>query len=164
MATEIGEFVVGAYLKLKEKCDIVDYNVRPPGGGMAGLGELDVIGLRFSDGTAYLCEVATHLQGLEYGKGYADSADRVAKKYDRQRKHAERHLERFPNCHFMFWSPRVPRGRLLDTLTRIEGLELVVNRDYRSRVEELRGQARKSTTDIGNPFFRALQLLEHLHD
>ena len=33
------EYVVGAYLKLEEECDFVDFNVRPPGGGLKGLGE-----------------------------------------------------------------------------------------------------------------------------
>ena len=40
-------YIVGAYLKLIEGCDVIDYNVRPPGGGMAGLSELDVVGLDF---------------------------------------------------------------------------------------------------------------------
>jgi len=42
MLTDIGEFIVGAHLQLIEECDFVDYNVRPPGGGLKGLSELDV--------------------------------------------------------------------------------------------------------------------------
>ncbi len=34
MFTYIGEFIVGAYLQLIEECDFIDYNVRPPGGGL----------------------------------------------------------------------------------------------------------------------------------
>jgi hypothetical protein len=64
----------------------------------------------------------------------------------------------------MFWSPRVPRGRLLEALKTIEGLELVANADYTARVEELRGLARKTKDDTGNPFFRTLQLLECLRE
>jgi hypothetical protein len=45
MATEMGEYLVGAYLKLLEQCSFVDYNVRPPGGKLEGLIELDVIGI-----------------------------------------------------------------------------------------------------------------------
>lgn len=162
MKTEIGEFVVGAYLKQVESCDVVDYNVRPPGGGVKGLGELDVVGLRFSDMTVFLCEVATHLQGLEYGKGYDDSADRVRRKLVRQQQHAEEYLATFLSRHFMFWSPVVPRGRLLTALTAVDGLELVVNEDYAARVERLRELARRTLADTGNPFFRTLQLLERL--
>jgi len=64
MNTEIGEYVVGAYLKLILKCDVVDYNVRQSGGGLEGLGELDVIGLRFQDKTAFICEATTHTGGM----------------------------------------------------------------------------------------------------
>ncbi|MGR3715214.1 MAG: hypothetical protein ACU0B1_00535 [Thermohalobaculum sp.] len=67
MPTEMGEFLVGAYLRLIKLCDVVDYNARPPGGGLDGLGELDVIGLSFKDNKAYLCEVTTHLDGLQIG-------------------------------------------------------------------------------------------------
>lgn len=45
MSPEMGEYVVGAVLRLIENCDVVDYNVRPPGGGMAGLGELGLASL-----------------------------------------------------------------------------------------------------------------------
>jgi hypothetical protein len=65
MAVEMGEYVVGGYLKEILGCEFVDYGIRPPGGGLVGLGELDVLGLRFSDRTAFLCEVATHTQGLQ---------------------------------------------------------------------------------------------------
>jgi hypothetical protein len=34
--TEIGEYIVGAYLKIIKKCDFVDYNVRLPLGGLKG--------------------------------------------------------------------------------------------------------------------------------
>lgn len=64
MAVEMGEYVAGAYLKLVLGCDFIDYNVRPPGGGLEGLGELDVVGLDFKAQTAYLCEVTTHVRGL----------------------------------------------------------------------------------------------------
>lgn len=30
MRADIGEQIVGAYLKVIEKCDVVSYNVRPP--------------------------------------------------------------------------------------------------------------------------------------
>ena len=64
MLTDVGEYFVGAYLQLGEGCDFVDYNVRPPGGGLKGLEELDVVGLNFKTRTAFLCEVTTHIRGL----------------------------------------------------------------------------------------------------
>jgi hypothetical protein len=64
MPTEMGEYLVGAYLKLVFECSVVDYDARPAGGGLQGLGELDVIGFDFVGRNAYLCEVTTHLDGL----------------------------------------------------------------------------------------------------
>jgi hypothetical protein len=64
VATEMGEYLVGAYLKLVLGCLVVDYNPRPPGGGLQGLGELDVVGFDFTNRAAYLCEITTHLDGL----------------------------------------------------------------------------------------------------
>jgi hypothetical protein len=163
MNADIGEYMVGAYLKVVLRCDVVDYNVRPPEEGLAGLSEFDVIGFDFPNKRAYLCEVATHLGGLEYGKGYEDSAERVRKKLERQKAHAEQYLGDFIVRKFMFWSPRVPQGALLNLLSAIDGLELVVNEDYAKRVKELCTKAGKTTKDNGNPVFRTLQILEHLN-
>src|SRR5258707_15545408 len=102
MKTEIGEFVVGAWLQEIEKCDFVVYNVRPPEKGLEGLGELDVVGLRPSDSTAFLCEVTTHLGGLLYS-GNKKTVDKIREKHVRQRNYAERYLESFTTTRFMFW-------------------------------------------------------------
>ena len=66
MQANTGEYLVGAYLKLIVGCDFVDYNVRAPGGGLAGPPELDVVGFHFKEGTVSLCEVATHIRGTLY--------------------------------------------------------------------------------------------------
>jgi hypothetical protein len=161
MTTEIGEFVVGAYLRLCEQCDVVDYNARSPQKGIQGMTEIDVIGLRFVDQTAFLCEVATHLDGLNYGS-YAETVSRIRSKYDRQRAYATENLQSFATQRFMLWAPRVPTGALTEFLAELQGLELVINSDYTSRIEKLRSLAKATTKDIGNPFFRMLQLLEHL--
>lgn len=29
MITDVGEYIVGAYLKVIEGCDVIDYNARP---------------------------------------------------------------------------------------------------------------------------------------
>ncbi len=163
MATEMGEYVVGAYLKLEAGCDFVDYNVRTPGGGKAGLNELDVIGLNFGARTAYLCEVTTHIHGINYGS-YADTLERVKVKYQRQKAYANNQLSEFPDLHFMLWSPVVPRGFLTEHLAKIEGLDLVINGEYKRRIDQLRARAAKEAQDTGNPFFRALQILEHMRE
>jgi len=161
----MGEYVVGACLQLKFGCDFISYNVRPPESGLPGLAEIDVVGLNFIQHTAYLCEVSTHLDGLHYGTGYEESAKKVREKYVRLQTYAKNNLQDFPAIKYMFWSPRIPKGRLISLLAEIEknGLKLIINDDYKQSVEYLRSKARKTTRDIGNPFFRALQILEHLH-
>lgn len=161
MRAEMGEQIVGAYLKIVLECDVVSYNVRPKGGGMKGLGELDVVGLRFIDQTAFVCECATHLAGLEYGQGAAHSIGKIAQKTQRQQEYSETHLQPFPNRHFMFWSPVVPKA-IAAQLAGIEGLELVVNLDYSECVTKLRHAARTRMNDENNDAFRLLQILEHL--
>lgn len=163
MATEMGEYVVGAWLREIAACDFVDYNVRPPVGGREGQVEFDVLGLDFKADTAYLCEVATHLDGLNYGgSSNADTFQRVVTKYERQRAYAAQYLNAFKQHCFMLWSPRVPVGYLTENLAKVDGLELVINAEYSRSVDELRDRARETIRDIGNPFFRVLQILEHL--
>lgn len=163
MLTDIGEFIVGAHLQLIEKCDFIDYNVRPPGGGLSGLGELDVVGLNFSTETAFLCEVTTHIRGLLY-KDNRETIQKIKRKYQRQTEYASSYLTNFENHRFMFWSPVVPVGYLTENLSKIEGLELVINGEYKRRIHELRNLAAKSTHDARNPFFRMLQIIEHMRD
>jgi hypothetical protein len=163
MPTEMGEYVVGAYLRIVEHCDFIDYNIRPIEGGLKGLNELDVLGLRFRDRTAYVCEVTTHIRGLLYKDNEA-TVERVKQKYQRQREYAREFLRNFPNRHFMFWSPRVPEGYITKGLRGIRGLELVVNADYTQCVNDLRDKAKIMSNDTGNPFFRVLQILERLRE
>lgn len=161
MKTDIGEYIVGAYLKIIKVCDVIDYNVRVPGGGLEGLNEIDVVGLDFKNKTAYLCEVTTHIRGTLYQNNTA-TVKRIQKKYERQQRYAERFLTPFPNRHYMFWSPVVPKGFITNRLQQIRGLELIINKAYTQCIEELRVHARNTTHDTNNPFFRVLQILEHL--
>src|SRR5712671_6860676 len=110
MPTEMGEYIAGAYLKITLSCDVVDYNVRPPGGGLQGLGELDVIGFSFGHRKAYLCEVTTHLNGLNIVKGTKDATiEKLKQKHQRQRDYADKYLAEFERS-YMFWSPVVRPG------------------------------------------------------
>lgn len=160
---DVGEYIVGAYLKLILECDFIDYNVRPPGGKLKGLNELDVMGLDFKRKTAYLCEVTTHITGLLI-RDRKTTIDKVTQKYHRMEEYANEYLASFPlrKRHFMYWSPCVPKGIILDGLRAINGLELAVNSRYAEYYEELRKLARNETYASGNPFFRMLQIQEHL--
>jgi hypothetical protein len=162
MNTEMGEYIVGAYLKLIKKCDFIEYSVRRPGGHLAGLNELDVMGLDFKNKTAYLCEVTTHQGGALYGSSKSGTIETIKKKYTQIREYAESHLPAtFPKHHFMFWSPVVSAG-VAKELKRIKGLELVINENYAACVDELLEQARSITYDTGNPAFWIFQILGHL--
>jgi hypothetical protein len=161
MKTEMGEYLVGAYLTQRLQCDFVGYNVRPPEEGLEGLAEIDVVGLKFGDRAAYLCEVTTHLGGLLYGT-YETTITRIQEKFNRQKRYARKHLRDFTDIHFMFWSPVVPEGGLTERLSKMGGLEVVINQAYTRCVRELEEAARATTRDTGNPVFRVLQLLEHL--
>lgn len=162
MGADIGEELVGAYLTEVLECDHVLYNLRARGGGLPGLHELDVVGLRLSDNTAYLCEVTTHLRGLLIGKGYDATVKKIQDKHAWQETYAETRLKPFRPV-YQFWSPYVPQGALLRRLQEIRGIELVVNSEYTKRVNQLRAEARKSTASpTSNMAYRLIQILEHL--
>ncbi|QHE51691.1 hypothetical protein [Pontibacillus sp. HMF3514] len=161
MQTDIGEYIVGAYLKSIKGCDFVDYNVRIPGGGLRGLSELDVIGLDLKNNIAYLCEVTTHIRGLYYGNNQ-QTVEKIKQKHGVQKEYADMMLQNFPEKVYMFWSPYVPVGYMTEHLGEIDSLELVINQDYTACVEEMKQLASENTNDLGNPFLRVLQILEHL--
>lgn len=163
MLTDIGEYFVGAYLQLVDHCDFVDYNIRPPGGGLQGLEELDVVGLNFKDCIAIVCEVTTHIRGLLY-KNNKETVSRIEKKHKRQVIYAKKYLRTFKEVRFQFWSPVVPKGYLTENLAKISSLELVVNGEYKSRVRELEKLASSMTHDARNPVFRMMQIMGHLRE
>ncbi|MFC4103238.1 hypothetical protein [Paenibacillus xanthanilyticus] len=161
MKTEMGELIVGAYLKQIEECDFVEYNVRTRGGGLKGLNELDVVGLNFVTNTAYLCEVTTHLLGALYVDNRS-TVEKIKTKHENQKYYALNYLTSFQNIRYMFWSPYVPVGYITKGLAEVTDLELIINKEYTNRINEMRLLAKKTTNDTGNDFFRALQILEHL--
>jgi len=162
MNTEMGEYIVGACLKLLMRCNVVDYNVRRPGGRLIGLNELDVMGLDFNNRIAYLCEVTTHLDGLLYGSSSNSTMKRIRNKYHHMQEYADNYLSHFfTERHLMFWSPVVkPKARR--ELEDIKGLELIINDSYAECISRLQKFARENTYDTGNPTMRVLQILGHL--
>jgi len=157
MSTEAGEYIVGAYLQERLNCTVVLYNVRAPGGGLKGLPELDVVGLDLKKRRAFLCEVTTHLHGMN-----RSVVARMEKKHAQQKLYAEAVLGGF-EPYFMLWSPCVAAPEL--TLLRSHmGLTLVVNRSFKRAVARLQKIAKESRRTTGNPFMRSLQILAHLND
>jgi len=150
---DIGQQLVGAYLKLVKGCGVVDY----------GVDDVDVLGLNVNAKRAYACVVATHPGGLKFGDTNHETIKTLAEKHERQVLHAGTALKGFDTT-FMLWSPNVERGYLVGRLNEIGGLDLVVNRDYKAAVDELTAIARKQHADSTNPAFRMLQILANIPD
>jgi hypothetical protein len=159
MSADPGEYIVGCYLKKVIGCDFVDYNVRPPGGGLKGQGELDVVGFDLKINKAYVCEVATHIRGINYGDG-KETVAQILRKHERQKEFAAEYLKCFSAVDFMFWSPVVPKGYMTTELAKIPSLKLVINKEYKNCIEALKELAVKETHNSGNIFFRYLQIME----
>jgi Holliday junction resolvase-like predicted endonuclease len=162
---EMGEYVVGAYLKHIKGCQHVWYNVR------AGKqGEIDVVGLDLRRRIVYICEVETHIKGLLVSK--KGLGDVTAETIQEQLKSAiiyGKQWSRVLTPKYMFWSPKVPKGRRTAQLQQIRrtlesDVEIVINSEYKKRVRGLQEMARHDDSTSGEPFYRALQILEHLRD
>jgi len=159
----MGEYAVGAYLRLVEGCRLVSYDQKAS--EERGKGEeIDVVALHSTNRTVFLCEVATHLGGINYGGGNQDTLQRLRKKFTAFRRYAS---EAFPDLkpRFMLWSPYVPTGTLTEGLEKMRqdtDIEPIINQEYSKRVRMLQDKARTDIKDRGEPFYRALQILEHL--
>ena len=185
---EVGELIVGAYLRVIEDCQFVTYNRRTPGDGNQP--ETDVVAIKSEDGeeTVYGCEVVTHLNGPNYStnKDTSDwdsysSASTLQKLEDKFEathqlmnttwRHADRKV-------LQFWSPNVPVGNdeknlpagLDELKRRIESrygveVELIYNSEYADRItEKLKMRASGTTSGHDEPAFRFLQILEHIRE
>ncbi|WP_407282364.1 hypothetical protein V7O61_06500 [Methanolobus sp. WCC1] len=163
MKTNIGEYVAGAYLQVVKDCDVVNYNVKNTDNGMKGMNEFDVLALNLTSFDAYLCEVSTHLNGFNYGKGNKNTIAKLNNKFINMQEYASKLQLKF-NVHYMFWSPYVPKGYLTNEIEILEtkGLEAIVNSKYKDCINELKEKAKVTTKDYNNPFYLSLQILSHL--
>jgi len=186
---ESGELLVGAYLRLIEKCELVMYNQRTQAEGDQS--EIDVIGVENTEEgeqVVYTCEVVTHLNGLHYsgpvktdrwaeygGRDYQHSLERLWRKFNSDRDYVTELFDSADSYVFQLWSPIVPgksdEEYLLGGLHTLESdfeeetgmeLELVINERYTEKIEKLREKASETEKDYGELGFRILQILEHL--
>src|SRR5919204_4542867 len=106
MASDIGESLVGSYLRYVVGCEVVVYNTHT----LDVQGELDVIALKQGEPrTVWLCEVITHILGVLYGSGYADTVAKIRDKIERARGFAAATFS--GDVHrYEIWSPMVPSG------------------------------------------------------
>ncbi len=161
---DIGESLVGAYMRYVEKCPIVLYN------SFLGdqQGEVDVAAVKPGQPgeprVAYICEVTTHTAGMA-----TNTVGRIHDKLARLRQFAG---VTFPDekHRFQWWSPYVPRGattKMFDGLrddwnTEGRSLEFVINDEYTRRISALLDCARKNPSATSEPAFRMLQILTRL--
>jgi len=75
----LGERLVGDYLRHIKGCDFVDFKVYTK----EVQGEIDVIGVNLAKREAFICEVVTHLTtGIQYVRNARpDTSDRLIKKF-----------------------------------------------------------------------------------
>lgn len=161
---DMGESLVGAYLRYGEECDFVVYGTQTE-----GQGEIDVIGFQVEQKRVWLCEVATHLDGLLYGSGGAvGTLAKVRQKVERAIAFSDR---MFPaqEKRFEWWSPKAGPSLTagFEVIEREFGggetsVTFIVNAEYAKRVAVLVEKARKGTKATPEPFFRSLQILAHL--
>ncbi len=174
MAKDIGEEIVGAWLRVIADCDFVQYNVPT----RKKQGEVDVIGLNLRTQTVYICEVATHTQGLEYTKnGIKSTVETLEKKFIADVEYAKDYLADFTQK-FMFWSPivRLPikheakQNTFLD-IAQVQktihdrygiAIEMVINENYLNRINQLKTKANEETSASEYPVFRMLQIINSL--
>ena len=165
---EMGEYIVGAYLRIKLDCEFVVYNQKLSR-RRGEFGEVDVLGIDTNNHIIYLCEVVTHIQGLLYGKGYEETKRRIKRKFISNIKYAN---NIFPGLNkiYMLWSPVVNVGKLTNYLKNLHGdLDLsndefvvIINKEYTEKIDQLRSLAKNDAKDRGEPFYRALQIIQHI--
>ena len=166
---EIGESLVGAYMRYVRDCEVVVYNTYL----RDRQGELDVIAVKTDPRTIWLCEVTTHITGggmLIVGTGGENTTiQRIRKKLERATEFAD---ITFPGDQHRFeiWSPRVPVGATTQAFEEMReqfaaagrSLDFVINEEYTARVKELLDHARSNTSATNEPPYRMLQVLTHL--
>lgn len=153
---DIGESLVGSYMRHVRNCHTVAFNQFIPG----KQGEIDVIGIsgHGDEQQVWIAEVAIHLDGLNYGN-YDATAAKVAAKIATGLEYA-REIYRNDQPVVEFWSPSVPPG-LVEKLSAVD-VELVINTEFTNRLNVLAARAATETKQYGDVSYRLLQLLTHL--
>jgi hypothetical protein len=158
---DLGESLVGAYMRHIERCSIVLYN-----SFFAGQqGEVDVIAVRPGQPrVVYMCEVTTHICGMA-----SKTALNVPSKLKRLLDFAE---QTFPDeqYRFQWWSPYVSEGATTKAFAQLtavwakqgRSLEFIVNDEYTRRVSQLVEHASKNSSTTNEPAYRMLQILTRL--
>ena len=168
-----GEELVGSYLREVLECDFVEFNLRT----RFVQGEIDVIGINTAKKTVYICEVATHLAGLQYVKNNRpDNVERFVKKFEKDVEYAKGYLPEFAKV-FMLWSPIVRTAKddsLYNQMNDIDQIKdivkerlqvnliAIINEEYMKCILSLRKIALDRNDEMKSPIMRFLQIEEKL--
>ena len=172
----IGEEIVGVWLKICRRCEFVEYNLQTPD----TQGEIDVVGINVKEKRLYVCEAATHLvTGLMYvdpKTKQPDNINRLIKKFLKDIDYARKYFKDY-QPDFMLWSPIVKSAskkakhnqtndiqEIVKQIKQQRDIELIVvkNEEYQKHLEELRAYAKKETKDLKSPVLRLMQIEEKL--
>jgi len=181
---KIGEQLVGAYHKLINECEMVGYNQFSDRAGDQM--EVDVLAVRTNEGRqrVYVCEVVTHLDGINYGgnpsdeywsefgsTAYQGTLDTIYQKFLVDKKYVERVFDDSHEYRFPLWAPYVAEGYRTSGLKKLverfneeygEEIDLIINESYTNEIEKLRSLAGQETKKRGESAYRLLQILEHM--
>lgn len=173
----IGEEICGEYLKHIMKCEFVSYNV-----DLGNQGEMDVLGISLSDKKIYICESATHTQGLGYSKRDVKTNKIVPDDYNRFKskfsKNAVYVRMQFPKFEIvpMLWSPivkssvKVGSYNTINELYRLKSdllsenldLNLIINDDYKQAIQALKDHAKTHSVEMKSSVMRIFQIEGYL--
>lgn len=160
-----GEEFVADYLQRIEKCEFVDLNIATTD----TQGEIDVVGINMKDKTVYFCEVAIHLQGLNYG----DNKEKLEDKFKRDQIYAMEHFDPEEYTYrFMLWSPIVtynPDAKVnrLEEIFMLKQLmkdkynmelELVINDVFMDCFNKLKLDCKKESKELQSSILRTFQI------
>lgn len=163
--SNVGEELVGAYLRYIHNCDYIEYNVKYTDDA----GELDVLGIDIKNKKIYLCEVAIHLTtGLQYNSNKAKNSKRIFEKFLRAKKYADEYFKDY-KCNFQLWSPIVKKSQneaLNETTKQLKNknieLTSIINAQFTEAINRLQAYASEKTSAFNTPAMRTLQILAYL--
>ena len=168
----IGEEIVGQYLKMVCGCDFVEYNLTNPD----IQGEIDVFGINIKERKVYICEVAIHLvTGLQYVKNnQPQNAVKLINKFSKDIEYVKKYFPDFQHT-VMLWSPIVKDQKgthnqlrdIQEILSKIKEkyqIEIVlkINQDFWKALTDLRKSAKEISAESKSPVIRFLQIEEQL--
>ena len=174
---DIAEEITGEWLRFVKKCEFVEYDVKEYEGANTAQTEIDVIAINPSNKEIYICEVAAHVNGLNYKRGRKSTEEILKDKFEKDKFYLDKNFsgKGFADFkkHYMLWSPFVGPTTLQAIQKKVQNplfekygieLELIVNREYHTKLQDLRQEAAKTTKNLSNfPVLRLLQIEEHLH-